>query len=152
MLCVCCKIEKDISDFRFHTTGHRMRYCIACHLEKRRNQYAKNREHRRALVRENYASNKNGMKDKYAKARKEKYARDGRDSLVKWIEQNPDRAKEAFRKKVARYRKNLTDYYVNRLLIQHDGLPPRKCPQPLIECKRLQLKIERTIDEKRRAT
>ena len=91
------------------------------------------------------------MRDKYRQKRKEKYAKEGKVGLTQWLSEHPERAKEIARNKLARRRENLTDYYVNRLLVQHDDMPPMRCPKSLIECKRLQLKIERMIDEKRRA-
>ena len=151
MLCVCCLKEKDTSQYRIHSTGHRMRYCVDCHLEKRRTQYAKKQEHRTELVRKRYAENKNGLRDKCRKANKNRYQVYGRLPIIQWTKDNPEKAAEAARNKMARHRKRLSDYYINRLLTQHDGLPPKKCPKQLIECKRLQIQIERLSNEKREA-
>ena len=100
------------------------------------------------MVRKRYADNKNGLRDKCRKANKKRYQVYGRLSIIQWAKDNPEKAAKAARNKMDRHRKRLSDYYINRLLTQHDGLPPQKCPKQLIECKRLQIQIERLLDEK----
>jgi hypothetical protein len=126
-----------------------MRYCNACHLAKRRAQHAAKREERNAQFRARYATNANGLRDKYAAVRKAKYAKEGRAALVAWIAANPDKYAEACRKKDKRNRDALNDYYVRRLLTHPERSTVRDVPAVLIECKRLQLMIERECREKR---
>ena len=147
--CSTCKEEKPASEYRTHSDGSAMGYCTACHLAKRRSQHAAKREARNAQVRARYAGNINGMKDKYIAARKDKYARDGRAALADWEQKNPEKVSCAHRIKLKRGRELLSDYYVRRLLTHPDRSSVRDVPQVLIECKRLQLMIERECNEKR---
>lgn len=147
--CSKCGQSKPKTEYRTHSTGHTMRYCNDCHLAKRRAQHAAKREERNAKFRERYAVNANGVRDRYAAYRKEKYAKEGRASLLAWIAENPEKAAEAQRKKMKRGRDRLSDYYVRRLLTHPERSIVREVPAILIECKRLQLMIERECREKR---
>ncbi len=147
--CTDCKAEKPASEYRKHSDGSTMGYCNDCHLAKRRAQHAAKRDERNAQVRARYAANVNGMKDKYIAARKDKYARDGRVALATWEQNNPEKVAEAHRAKLKRGRELLSDYYVRRLLTHPDRSLVREVHQVLIECKRLQLMIERECNEKR---
>jgi len=147
--CSECGQEKPESEYRKHSTGHTMRYCNDCHLAKRRAQHAAKREERNAQFRARYAANANGVKDKMAAARKAKYAKQGRAALIAWAAANPEKAAEAHRKKMKRGRERLSDYYVRRLLCHPERSAVREVPAVLIECKRLQLMIERECREKR---
>lgn len=141
--CSECGQAKPETEYRKHSTGHTMRYCNDCHLAKRRAQHAAKREERNTQFRARYATNANGVKDKYAAARKAKYAKEGRDALLKWMAENPDKAAEAQRKKMKRGRDRLSDYYIRRLLCHPERSTVKQVPDVLIECKRLQLMIER---------
>lgn len=147
--CSECRQEKPEAEYRKHSTGHTMRYCNACHLAKRRAQHAAKREERNAQFRARYAANANGLKDKMKAARKTKYAKQGRAALIAWAAANPEKSAEAQRKKMKRGRERLSDYYVRRLLCHPERSAVRKVPTVLIECKRLQLMIERECREKR---
>lgn len=147
--CSECGLVKAETEYRKHSTGHTMRYCNDCHLAKRRAQHAAKREERNARFRARYAANANGLRDKYVAARKAKYAREGRAAIVAWIAANPEKAADAHRKKMKRGRTRLSDYYVRRLLTHPGRSTVREVPAVLIECKRLQLMIERECREKR---
>ncbi len=84
-----------------------------------------------------------------AGAGKEKYAKQGRAALIEWEKANPEKAAEARRKKMKRGRERLSDYYVRRLLCHPERSAVKQVPEVLIECKRLQLMIERECREKR---
>jgi hypothetical protein len=147
--CNECKAEKPEAEYRKHSDGSTMGYCNACHLAKRRAQHAAKRDERNAQVRARYAANVNGMKDKYIAVRKDKYAREGRAAIQLWEQKNPEKVSCAHRIKLKRGRELLSDYYVRRLLTHPDRSLVREVPQVLIECKRLQLMIERECNEKR---
>ena len=148
--CTVCGKEKPASDYRLHSDKKTvMRYCNDCHLAKRRAQHAAKREERNAQFRARYAANANGVKDKMTAARKAKYAKQGRAALVAWVAANPAKAADAHRKKMKRGRDRLSDYYVRRLLTHPERSTVREVPAVLIECKRLQLMIERECREKR---
>lgn len=148
MNCTACHTDKPADAFRRHHDGSQMRYCASCHLAKRRAQHAASREHRNALVREAYAENRNGMRDKYAAKRAEKYEMTGRAPLKAWMAENPERVKSAARAKMKRKADALTDRYVRVLLSQHSTvLTPSDIPPSLIEVKRVQIQIERAIRE-----
>ena len=148
--CTECGHSKPESDYRLHSDKKTtMRYCNDCHLAKRRAQHAAKREERNAQFRARYAANANGVKDKMAAARKAKYAKQGRAALIAWAAANPEKAAEAQRKKMKRGRERLSDYYVRRLLCHPERSAVREVPAVLIECKRLQLMIERECREKR---
>ena len=147
--CTNCGLDKPETEYRKHSTGHTMRYCNACHLAKRRAQHAAKREHRNAQHMARYYANTNGLRDKYKAARKAKYAKEGRARILAWIEANPEKAAEAQRKKMKRGRDALSNYYVRRLLCHPERSAVRSLPAVLIECKRLQLMIERECREKR---
>ena len=148
--CTVCGKEKPTSDYRLHSDKKTvMRYCNDCHLAKRRAQHAANREERNAQFRARYAANANGLKDKMKAARKTKYAKQGRAALIAWAAANPEKAAEAQRKKMKRGRERLSDYYVRRLLCHPERSAVKQVPEILIECKRLQLMIERECREKR---
>ena len=147
--CSVCGKEKPESDYRMHSDKTSvMSYCNDCHLAKRRSWHAAKREERNAQFRARYAVNANGVKDKYAAIRKAKYAKEGRAAMLKWISENPEKFAEANRKKDKRRREALTDYYVNRLLCHPDRSTVKHVPAVLIECKRLQIMIERECREK----
>ena len=119
-------------------------------LEKRRAQHAAAKEHRNARRRELYAANANGIRDKVAAANASRYAKCGRESLAEWERKNPDAVREITRRKMARYADRLTDYYVRRLMVQHgSAIKADEIPQCLVEAKRLQIQIERAVNEKR---
>jgi len=147
--CSECKVEKPASEYRKHSDGSTMGYCNECHLAKRRAQHAAKREERNAQFRARYAANANGMKDKYVDVRKKKYAREGRVALATWEQKNPEKVADAHRIKAKRGREILSDYYVRRLLTHPDRSTVRDVPAVLIECKRLQLMIERECNAKR---
>ena len=148
--CTVCGKEKPVSDYRLHSDKKTvMRYCNDCHLAKRRAQHAAKREERNAQFRARYAANVNGVKDKMAAARKAKYAKQGRAALIAWAAANPEKVAEAQRKKMKRGRERLSEYYVRRLLCHPERSAVREVPAVLIECKRLQLMIERECREKR---
>lgn len=148
--CTVCGNDKPETEYRMHSDKKTvMRYCNDCHLAKRRAQHAAKREERNAQFRARYAANANGVKDKYAAARKTKYAKQGRAAILAWIAANPEKAAEAHRKKMKRGRERLSDYYVRRLLCHPERSTVREVPDVLIECKRLQLMIERECNEKR---
>jgi len=142
--CTVCGKGKPESDYRLHSDKKTvMRYCNECHLAKRREQHAAKREERNAQRRELYAANANGVRDKMAEARRAKYAKQGRSALIAWVAANPEKAAEAHRKKMKRKRDRLSDYYVRRLLCHPERSTVREVPSVLIECKRLQIMIER---------
>lgn len=142
--CTVCGKEKPASDYRFHSDKKTvMRYCNDCHLGKRRKQHAAKRDERNARSRARYAANANGVKDKIAAARKVKYAKQGRAALIEWELANQEKAAEAQRKKMKRGRERLSDYYVRRLMCHPGRSTVKQVPGILIECKRLQLMIER---------
>lgn len=142
--CTVCGKEQPESAYRLHSDKKTaMRYCNDCHLAKRRAQHAAKREERNAQFRARYAANANGVRDKMAAVRKEKYAKQGRAALIAWAEANPEKNAEAMRKKMKRGRERLSDYYVRRLLCHPGRSTVRGVPDVLIECKRLQLMIER---------
>lgn len=147
--CTKCLGEKAVSEFRSHSDGSAMGYCNECHLAKRRAQHAAKRDERNAQVRARYAANANGMRDKYLDSRKKKYAEQGRAALISWEQKNPEKVADAHRKKLKRGRELLSDYYVRRLLTHPHRSTVRDAPSVLIECKRLQLMIERECNEKR---
>lgn len=147
--CSECGLAKPETEYRKHSTGHTMRYCNDCHLAKRRAQHAAKREERNAQFRARYAANADGLRDRYAEVRKAKYAKEGRAALVAWIAANPEKAAEAKRRKMKRGRERLSDYYVRRLLTHPERSTVREVPAVLVECKRLQLMIERECREKR---
>jgi pyruvate/2-oxoglutarate dehydrogenase complex dihydrolipoamide acyltransferase (E2) component len=147
--CSECGQAKPETEYRKHSTGHTMRYCNDCHLAKRRAQHHAKRKERNAQFRARYATNANGIRDKYAAARKAKYAKEGRAAIVAWIAANPEKAAEAQRQKMKRGRQRLSDYYVRRLLTHPERSTVREVPTVLIECKRLQLMIERECHDKR---
>ena len=143
-ICTECKQDKPAEAYRLHSDKKTvMRYCNDCHLAKRRVWHEAKREERNAQFRARYAANANGVKDKIAAARKAKYAKQGRAALIKWVAENPEKAAEAQRKKMKRGRDRLSDYYVRRLLCHPERSTVREVPAVLIECKRLQLMIER---------
>jgi hypothetical protein len=76
-------------------------------------------------------------------------SRTGRAALIEWAAANPEKAAEAQRKKMKRGRERLSDYYVRRLLCHPERSAVKQVPEILIECKRLQLMIERECREKR---
>lgn len=148
--CTACGKEKPESGYRLHSDKKTtMRYCNDCHLAKRRAQHEAKREERNAQSRARYAANANGMKDKMAEARKKKYSKQGRAALIAWATENPEKAAAAHREKMKRGRARLSDYYVRRLLCHPERSAVKQVPEILIECKRLQLIIERECREKR---
>ena len=150
MICTACGADKPADQFRRHADGSQMRYCAACHLAKRRAQHAAAKEHRNARRREIYAANIGGERDKAAARNAARYAKRGRDDLARWEAENPDAVRANTRAKMARYRSSLTESYVRRLLVQHGGpLKAKDIPQPLVELKRLQIQIERAVNEQR---
>jgi hypothetical protein len=148
--CTVCGEVKPETEYRLHSDKKSvMGYCIACHLAKRRAQHAAKREERNARFRARYAANANGVRDKYAAQRKAKYAQHGRAGLIAWAAANPEKAAASHRKKLKRGRDSLDDYYVRKLLTHPDRSAVREVPAVLIDCKRLQLMIERECREKR---
>jgi hypothetical protein len=89
------------------------------------------------------------MREKCVDSRKKKYAEQGRSALILWEQKNPEKVADAHRIKLKRGRELLSDYYVRRLLTHPDRSTVRDVPAVLIECKRLQLMIERECREKR---
>ncbi|NBW08723.1 MAG: hypothetical protein EBR82_11940 [Caulobacteraceae bacterium] len=128
-----------------------MNYCIECHLKKRREQHAKNKDSVNQARRNAYAENKNGIKDWHLKYRRDRYQRIGRERLKQWEAANKEKLKLAHRNKQARYREWMTDSYIKKILSQHNNsIAKAEYPQELIEVKRLQLMIERLCNEKRK--
>ena len=149
--CTVCGKGKPENDYRLHSDKKTvMRYCNDCHLAKRRAQHAAKREERNAQFRARYAANVNGVKDKYAAARKAKYSKQGRAALIAWVAANPEKAAAAHRKKMKLGRERLSDYYVRRLLCHPERSAVKQVPEILIECKRLQLMIERECRNEKR--
>ena len=150
MICTVCGADKPQSGFLRHSSGHLMRYCYLCHRAKARSYHAAAKHARNARRREIYAENIGGERDKAAARSAAAYAKRGRASLAKWERDNPEAVKAGTRAKMQRYRAALTDSYVRRLLVQHGGLLRAKdIPQPLVDAKRLQIMIERAVNEER---
>ncbi len=148
MICSVCARDLPAGAFRRHACGAQMGYCTDCHLAKRRAIHARTKDRVNAKQRAKYGADADYRKA-YADRRRERYAKVGRASLIEWEQANPERARDACRKKMARYRASLTDSYIARLLVQHGGpLLAGDIPQTMIEAKRLQLMIERAINEK----
>lgn len=55
--------------------------------------------------------------------------------------------REAYNKTAARYRDELSDWYIKRLLTSSCGLKPSEIPQQLIDLKRMHVKILRQLKE-----
>jgi len=150
MTCWKCHTSEPDAVFGHHGDGSRRRYCNVCHLAMRRANHADAADWRNERRRERYAKNTNGHRDKARAANKARYAREGNAGLKQWAKDNPEAFRKSMRKKMKRYRDGLTDYYVRRLLVQHEpALAGSDIPRALVEAKRAQIMLERATNEER---
>lgn len=138
-----CRVCAATTDDYPVVGGYFLRMCRPCYNAQRRASHDKNRVDRNAKAMQRYHSNMNGAKDKRRAFTVARYQVIGAPVRA-WFENLPDAKKlEIGRAKQARYRCELTDCYVRRLITTTTV----QVPQALIQAKRLQIKIERFCNE-----
>lgn len=124
--------------------GYALRQCRTCYNAQRRASHAPHRAERNAEAVRRYRENVNGTKDKHAQRTAAKYATQGAQ-VQQWYASLPvEKQCELGRVKQARYRAELTDCYVRRLITT----TTMQVPDSLIQAKKLQIQIERFCHEK----
>ena len=142
----CQKCGEVTTDYPVTAAGDVLLYCRTCYNAQRREAYQKRKDTANANRRQQYADNTNGLRVKCRAAIVKRYAEYG--ALVRqWEASLPkDKRQELWRSKQARYRAELTDCYVRRLMTHPDRTTLRDVPKSLVEAKRELLKIERYLN------
>ena len=138
-VCKVCNIEKAAIDFYLrHKGGPRVKTCKICQYAKVRALWNpdKQRRQNKAAARWRARNNDAETKKRYAAAVLRYYYRN-RKLLIK---------------KGSIQREELSDLYVRKLLVAETALSTKAVPSELVEVKKLQLKIHRTLNEKRDPT
>ncbi len=108
-------------------------------IKKRQQEYyAENRTARIA-----YQHNRRALESKEERERRRKRARD-------WKRNHPEQNLISDRKARKRASASLADHYVKTQLIKRTGLKRSQIPQELVEVKRLQIKIRRVVNQKKK--
>lgn len=137
---VCESVQTDYPVVK----GYELRQCRTCYNAQRRASHSRAREHHNAKAMERYHTNHNGTKDKHHSRMAARYAVQGAQ-VQQWYSALPaEKQRELARAKQARYRAELTDCYVRRLITT----TTMQVPESLIQAKKLQIKIERFCNEK----
>ncbi len=138
---ICCRCKQSKPENKFpkdHRTGKRRNPCHRCLYLYRKTEV--NKEKRAAISRRFHLKHKNDPKYKARIYRKEKKRR------IKNIERFREKERVYGRRQI----KDLTDTYVKTLILCKNGkrLKGVEVPPALIELKRQQIILKRTIDEK----
>lgn len=139
--CSKCGLEKPVS--HFYKDGLRQRAdCKPCIKIYKSNYRATNLEKLRAACRKWAKSNPDKIK-----AGKEKWRKANPKKLLsanqRWRKANPDTVMAYGKKNVL----SMSTYYIKSLLSQDQSFGSKDIPQELIELKRVQLQITRTLKE-----
>ena len=136
---VCNTVQKDYPV----VGGYELRMCRTCYNAQRMAAHNLKRDERNAKAMQRYHSNLNGTKDKHHERMAARYAEQGAQ-VRQWHAALPvEKQRELGRTKQARYRTELTDCYVRRLITT----TTMQVPDSLIQAKRLQIQIERFCNE-----
>ena len=139
-----CRVCESVQTDYPVVGGYALRMCRTCYNAQRRASYDRAREHHNAKAVARYQSNYNGTKDKHHERMAAKYAAQGAP-VRQWYAALPvEKQRELARGKQARYRAELTDCYVRRLITT----TTLQVPDSLIQAKKLQIQIERFCNEK----
>ena len=137
---VCGIVQTDFPVVK----GYTLRMCRTCYNAQRRASHAPHRAERNAEAVRRYRENINGTKDKHHDRSVAKYATQGAQ-VRQWFDSLPiDKQREIGRRRQARYRAELADCYVRRLITAST----MDVPESLIQAKKLQIQIERFCNEK----
>lgn len=114
--------------------------------EWRKNNPERYKELQAKSQKKNYAN----RKEKRLSQFREWYARNRTycvERAVEWGKRNPDRKRDLINASQARGRAELRNSYIKRLILETTGMRASDIPAPLIEAKRVHLKVVRLLKE-----
>jgi hypothetical protein len=148
-LCKRCNSTKPISEFfsDIQRKDNKSPYCKVCHRDIKRLRKIANPEKISAQKHASYIRNID-TKKKYDKLYHATHKEKKNAQSKIWKNSNRDRYNQRCNMLHKRHRVNLEDEYIKTLLMQDTlGISRQDLPQELIEAKRLELLIKRTIKD-----
>ena len=148
--CTKCGEVKPLSEFKkYYYKGKPFlrNTCKACVNKMERARYWKDDNIKiQAKLRKREWNKKHPEKARETSRKWRNNNRDKANALsVEWVKKNPD--KQTFMQ--ARLRNNLSDGYVKQQIKRQTGIPTANIPDDIIELKRLQIKLNRKIKQKK---
>lgn len=140
--CTLCKKEKEITLFgksKSFKSGYNSR-CKECLYEKHRQFREANPSYRREYYLANKEKSAENSKRYYAEHREHLYA-----LHRKAAKKNPELMRAYIKKSETKGRTELCDTYIRKMLSQYSTIGRADIPQILVEAKREQLKLLRSI-------
>lgn len=162
--CTKCGEEKSVRNF-FRKKAHKDGLTSECKVcaQTRNNLYRKNNREKFRVYELRYLEkypDKALEKKEKRKIRTKKWRlenleaarKSSRESVARWANKNPEKAREKGRLSKKETSKKLSDGHIRYRLCQNSTLRAKDIPDSLIEVKRLQILIKRFINENRKTT
>jgi len=147
-ICCKCKTEKNLHSFgkKAGEADGLQRRCKECRINEGKERRHKHREKLNSYDRDYREKNRLRIKLTLSQYYT-KHINILVEQATNWRKQNLDRYNESARIRSRRHTINLTDSHIKRLLTQRTHITTSEIPQALIELKRIEISINRLIEE-----